>query len=266
MFVRTKKRDDKTYLMIVESKRVGARIEQITLASLGRLDKLLENGQFDALLTSLGRFSEKLAVLGAHERGETITAITRRIGPALVFERLWRELGVGGVIRELAAERKFGFELERAIFLPALHRLFDPGSDRQADKWKETHAITGAANTGSMPHSALKHGACSPATISSDCAATSHRSTASGAGPDTGFAAAKSSCARCGTSGSAVAAAGTIHPNGAVAAFGATPAISPSAAGISCPSASRACVAALDMPKAGALGAAGAATAGAREV
>jgi transposase len=144
MFVRTKKRDDKTYLMIVESKRVGARIEQITLASLGRLDKLLENGQFDALLTSLGRFSEKLAVLGAHERGETITAITRRIGPALVFERLWRELGVGGVIRELAAERKFGFELERAIFLTALHRLFDPGSDRAAEKWKDAHAIDGA--------------------------------------------------------------------------------------------------------------------------
>ena len=143
MFVRTKKRDDKTYLMIVESKRVGARIEQITLASLGRLDKLLENGQFDALLTSLGRFSEKLAVLGAHERGETITAITRRIGPALVFERLWRELGVGGVIRELAAERKFGFELERAIFLTALHRLFDPGSDRAAEKWKDAHAIAG---------------------------------------------------------------------------------------------------------------------------
>ena len=144
MFVRTKKRDDKTYLMIVESKRVGARIEQITLASLGRLDKLLQSGQLDALMTSLGRFSEKLAVLGAHERGETLTAITRRIGPALVFERLWRELGVGGVIRELAEGRKFGFDLERAIFLTALHRLFDPGSDRAAEKWKDAHAIDGA--------------------------------------------------------------------------------------------------------------------------
>jgi len=59
----------------------------------------VQSGQLDALLTSLGRFSEKLAVLGAHERGETLTAITRRIGPALIFERLWRELGVGGVIR-----------------------------------------------------------------------------------------------------------------------------------------------------------------------
>jgi transposase len=144
MFVRAKKRGDKTYLMIVENRRVGSRIEQTVLHSLGRLDKLLESGQLDALLASLGRFSEKLAVLGAHERGESITAATRHIGPALVFERLWRELGVGEVIRELGEERKFEFDLERAIFLTVLHRLFDPGSDRAAEKWKETHAIDGA--------------------------------------------------------------------------------------------------------------------------
>jgi hypothetical protein len=144
MFVRTKKRDDKTYLMIVENKRVGARTEQTVLHSLGRLDKLLASGGLDALIASLGRFSEKLAVLGAHQRGEALTARARRIGPALVFERLWRELGVGDVIRDLAAGRKFGFDLERAIFLTVLHRLFDPGSDRAAEKWKAFQAIAGA--------------------------------------------------------------------------------------------------------------------------
>lgn len=144
MFVRIKKRDDKQYLMIVESKRVGARIEQITVASLGRLDKLQASGQLDGLLTSLGRFSEKLCVLGAHERGESVTARARRIGPALIFGRLWRELGVGDVIREISAERKFEFDLERAVFLTVLHRLFDPGSDRAAEKWKQTQAIDGA--------------------------------------------------------------------------------------------------------------------------
>jgi transposase len=144
MFVRVKKRDDKQYLMIVESRRTGARIEQITVASLGRLDKLQESGQLDALLTSLARFSEKLCVLGAHERGESVTARARRIGPALLFGRLWRELGIGQVIRDLASQRKFEFDLERAVFLTVLHRLFDPGSDRAAEKWKATQAIDGA--------------------------------------------------------------------------------------------------------------------------
>lgn len=144
MFVRTKTRDDKTYLMIVENKRVGARTEQTVLHSLGRLDKLLEGGGLDALIASLTRFSDKLAVLGAVGRGDALTAVTRRIGPALIFERLWRELGIGEVIRELSQDRKFEFELERAVFLTVLHRLFDPGSDRAAEKWKETHAIQGA--------------------------------------------------------------------------------------------------------------------------
>jgi len=144
MFVRTKKRGDKTYMMIVENRRVGARTEQTVLHSLGRLDKLLEGGGLDALIASLARFSEKLAVLGAMGRGDSLSATTRRIGPALIFERLWRELGVGEVLRDLAQGRKFGFDPERAIFLTALHRLFDPGSDREAEKWKEPHVIAGA--------------------------------------------------------------------------------------------------------------------------
>lgn len=143
MFVRAKSRGDKTYLMIVENKRVGDRVEQRVLASLGRLDKLQQSGALDALIVSLGRFSERLAVLGAHERGESLSAVTRRIGPALVFGRLWRELGIDEVLRDLSRTRKFGFPLERAIFLTVLHRLFESGSDRAADKWKQTQAIDG---------------------------------------------------------------------------------------------------------------------------
>ena len=144
MFVRAKKRDDRTYLLIVENKRVGKRIEQTTLAALGRLDLLRESGQLDAILSSLGRFSEKLAVLGAHERGESITARSRRIGPALIFERLWRELEIDQVIRQMAGQRQFKFDVERAILLTVLHRLFAPGSDRAAEKWKDDYAIAGA--------------------------------------------------------------------------------------------------------------------------
>jgi transposase len=143
MFVRAKKRDDKTYLLIVENTRVGKKIEQTTLASLGRLDRLQQNGQLDALLASLGRFSEKLSVLGAVERGETVSVATRHIGPTLIFERLWRETGVPEVLKEIIGERKFEFDVERAVFLTVLHRLFDPGSDRAADKWKDNQSIAG---------------------------------------------------------------------------------------------------------------------------
>jgi len=71
--------------MIVENQRVNGKVTQRVLHSLGRLDVLQETGQLDALLLSAQRFSEKLAVLGAHERGELITTRTTRIGPMLVF-------------------------------------------------------------------------------------------------------------------------------------------------------------------------------------
>ena len=60
---------------------------------------------------------------------------SRRIGPAIVFERLWEETGCRAIIDELAGTRKHGFVLERAVFLTVLHRLFCGGSDRAADRW-----------------------------------------------------------------------------------------------------------------------------------
>ena len=40
-----------------------------------------------------------------------------RIGPALVFERLWKETGCAAVIADLAGKRGHKFTLERAVFL-----------------------------------------------------------------------------------------------------------------------------------------------------
>ena len=144
MFVRTKKRGERTYLMIVESKRENGKIKQIVLHHLGRLDILQKTGRLDGLLSSMGRFSKKLTVLGAYKSGKSITTRTSRIGPSLIFERLWEELGISVVLKDLLKERKFEFSLERAIFLTVLNRLFDPGSDRAAEKWKDGYAIKGA--------------------------------------------------------------------------------------------------------------------------
>ena len=66
MFIRTQTNAKRTYLLLVENQRVDGRIQQRVLARLGRLDELRASGELDRLLASLGRFSEKLAVLGAH--------------------------------------------------------------------------------------------------------------------------------------------------------------------------------------------------------
>ena len=66
MFIRTQSNGSRTYLLIVDNERVDGKVKQRVLFRLGRLDELLASGQLDSLIQSLGRFSEKLAVLGAH--------------------------------------------------------------------------------------------------------------------------------------------------------------------------------------------------------
>jgi transposase len=146
VFIRTQSNGSRTYLLIVDNERVDGKVTQRVLFRLGRLDQLLASGQLDSLIQSLGRFSEKLAVLGAHARGDSIATRSARIGPALIFERLWQACSIDKVLTSLLHGRRFEFAVERAIFLTVLHRLFAPGSDRAAEKWKDDYEIEGVAD------------------------------------------------------------------------------------------------------------------------
>lgn len=146
MFFREKKSGDRTYLQIVENRWEQGGSKQRVLTTLGRLDKLNESGAIDSLLRSGSRFAQALMVISAHKRGEAPATSTKLIGPVLVFERLWEETGCKAVLENLLDGRKFGFNVERALFLTVLHRLIESGSDRQAEIWKEKYKINGAVD------------------------------------------------------------------------------------------------------------------------
>jgi len=148
LFVRTQTNGSRTYLLIVDNQWVDGKVKQRVLFRLGRLDQLLADGRLDALVQSLGRFSEKLAVLGAQARGESVAARSSRIGPALIFQRLWEACSIEPVLKRRLRDRRFEFSVERAIFLTVLHRLFAPGSDRAAEKWKADYTIPGTGPLG----------------------------------------------------------------------------------------------------------------------
>jgi hypothetical protein len=54
---------------------------------------------------------------------------SERVGPALIFERLWGQTGCQAVVQHRLAPRQFGFPMERAVFLTVPRRLLAPGSD-----------------------------------------------------------------------------------------------------------------------------------------
>lgn len=141
MFARIKKSGAHHYLQVVENRREGKKTIQRVIATIGRMDQIQARGDIETLVRSLSRFSEKVLLVLSGK--SDIRASAKKIGPALVFERLWKELGIRKVIQYHLADRKFEFNVERAIFLTVLHRLFVSGSDRFCDRWHRDYVIQG---------------------------------------------------------------------------------------------------------------------------
>ena len=145
MFLRVQRNGDREYLLLVENQWLDGKVKQHVRHRLGRLDQLQASGQLDQLMLSMQRFSERLVVLGEAAQATQTATSAQRIGPPLIFGRLWDQLGVAEVVDELLADRKFEFAVERAIFLTVLHRLMagGPRSDRAAEKWRADYRIAG---------------------------------------------------------------------------------------------------------------------------
>ena len=141
MFARIKKSGKYEYLQLVENNKVEGKVKQRVIATVGRLDQIHDKGRVETLIKSLSRFSEQaLLVLTGKSEPD---AVTFRIGPALIFERLWSNTGIRYALGRLLKGRKFGFNVERAVFLTVLHRLMTSGSDRYCDRWRRDFAIAG---------------------------------------------------------------------------------------------------------------------------
>jgi transposase len=143
MFFRVKSAGSYQYLQIVHSIRQGEKVRQQVFGTLGRLDELKASGRLEALIRSGLRHCENFAVIDAHAAGETQAVTVLRIGPDLVFGRLWKECGIQQVIQSLLEARRYDFDVERAVYLTVLHRLFASGSDRAAERWREDYLIPG---------------------------------------------------------------------------------------------------------------------------
>jgi hypothetical protein len=80
-------------------------------------------------------------VIDLHTVIEIKPVARRRIGPELVFGRLWKESGIPEALQSTLKTRRYEFEVKRAIYLTVLHRLFASGSDRATDRWREDYLI-----------------------------------------------------------------------------------------------------------------------------
>src|SRR4051794_11318954 len=113
MFVREKRINGYTYLYLVETVREHGRAKQRIVKNLGRKEALAASGALERLASSVARYAERAVVLSQLETGNPERLACKRIGPPLLFGRLWEETGCRAVIEDLLAGRGFEFAVER---------------------------------------------------------------------------------------------------------------------------------------------------------
>jgi hypothetical protein len=143
MFVREKRIGPYTYVYLVETARDQGKVRQRIIANLGRKEDVAARGELDRLARSAARQAQHSMVVSLADADGVPQLNCRRIGPPLLFERLWRDTGCAAVLHELLAARGFGFSVKRAVFLTVLHRLMVSGSDRACEQWREDYRIAG---------------------------------------------------------------------------------------------------------------------------
>ena len=114
MFVREKRIGAYSYLYLVETVRENGKTKQRIIRNLGRTEDVAARGDLDRLARSAARLSQRSMILSLLDDDVVAKLSCRRIGAALLFERLWIESGCRGVMQEIVAGRRFEFAVERA--------------------------------------------------------------------------------------------------------------------------------------------------------
>jgi hypothetical protein len=144
MYFRRKTSAGRAYLQIVASRRDGDQVRQQVIATLGRFEDLQTSGQLERPLRSGARFAAKAMMLSAAADDAAVKIPVRRIGPALVFERLWEETGRAVIVDLAGARRAQVCAGARGIPHRAAPAVGER-SDRPAERWREDYTIAGVA-------------------------------------------------------------------------------------------------------------------------
>ena len=94
--------------------------------SCGRADNSEVVARLRRLAKSILRRCSPDEIVAEHPEWRLIDAWP--YGDIHVLEQLWRRVGVGEVISELLGKRKFGFDVERALFAMVANRACAPAS------------------------------------------------------------------------------------------------------------------------------------------
>ena len=125
----------RTYMQLVESRRVNGQPRPIPLMNLGRVDKVSGRERIEKIATAILKASQNYHILNLDK--DVKAEDSKEYGPLLIFKRLWEELGLKQVIEGEMAVQNTEFDISDAVFNMVLNRLTAPSSKRQLPLWQE---------------------------------------------------------------------------------------------------------------------------------
>lgn len=145
---KSKRRDGRTYLTLVEGYREGGKVKHKTIKSLGYLDEL-ERIYEDPIAHFKAECAEANAAVKAEKQVLEISihpqqkidkkkAMRKNIGSAVLLA-LYSSLGIEQVIRNNTKSRKFSFDANAIMRLLVTERILNPGSKKSAWENKENY-------------------------------------------------------------------------------------------------------------------------------
>src|ERR1700687_6452021 len=81
---------------------------QRIIRNLGRKEDVERRGDLDRLARSAARLAQRSMILSLIDEGSAPALTCKRIGPPLLFARLWRDTKCREVVEGLLADRGFG--------------------------------------------------------------------------------------------------------------------------------------------------------------
>jgi len=141
MFKRVKEVNGYRYLQLCESYRENGEVKQRVVHSFGNLDKLKQEDRVDEIMECLEEVSNLSMLLKEDvDNNEDIEEISsEKIGPPLLFGRIWKQLGIDDILSSLLEERNFEIDLPLITFISTINRLISPGSDRDCFHWQKNY-------------------------------------------------------------------------------------------------------------------------------
>jgi len=117
-----------TYLQLVESYRDGDKVRQRVVAKLGREDQL-DPADIDRLVRSLAAYGT-LAVGDSSGLEAAVLHPGREFGAVHALNHVWSELGLPGILADLAVRRRFAFPVAEVVKAIVFARVLEPSSER----------------------------------------------------------------------------------------------------------------------------------------